>query len=68
MTKAKQLDAKPEAPFSRGDLIEFFDGLRWDAGTVTTVKWSNVSGWWVEASCDRGTWQGQSELVRRRQS
>lgn len=64
MTAAKTLD-KTDAPVERGDEIELFDGLRWVRATVLSVKWSAVSGWWIEATCDAGTWNGVESEMRK---
>jgi hypothetical protein len=40
---------KTAAPFARGDLVEVREqGIRPWVGPVGAVKWSPVSGWWVE--------------------
>jgi hypothetical protein len=45
-----------EAPFAKGDRVEISEeGIRPWAGTVTAVKPSFASGWWIEVLRDDGT-------------
>jgi hypothetical protein len=55
--RAGTLESTP-APFARGDeVLVTEEAIRPWAGVVTAVKWSNVSGWWIEIRTESyGTW------------
>ena len=53
MTAAKV--ERTEAPATRGARVEVNEpGIRAWTGTVSSVKWSPVSGWWLDIERDDG--------------
>lgn len=53
---AKVIEHTP-APIERGDAVRVVEaGRRPWVGVAQAVKWSPVSGWWVDVAGPDGTW------------